>query len=150
MTIPDRFTDNLPSGGGASPAPRLVDRVIRAGLGLAIAAGAGWGLWRLAGGSVVAGVAGVRAGVATIAIWLAFETPGDPGGGWVGLVAIPGPVRLLGELALLGMAATTIWLGGSRAASETLLTVAGLQGFLSWERAAWLCGRRATVEQGKD
>ncbi len=96
----------------------------------------------------MASAAGLLAGIATIAFWLIFETPGDPGGGWLGQVAVPGPVRLTGELVLLGLAATAIWLGGSRAASETLLTVAGLHLFLSWERAAWLCGRRATGDQG--
>ena len=93
---------------------------------------------------------GLLAGIATIAVWLIFETPGDPGGGWLGQVAIPGPARLLGELGLLGLAATAIWLGGSRAASETLLTVAGLHLFLSWERApgSLVAGQR--LSQGTD
>ena len=150
MPTPDQTTHDAPPGIAASPSPRLIDRLIRAILGVTIAAGVAWGLWRLIGGGTVAGTAGLLAGVATIAVWLTFETPGDPGGGWFGRIAIPGPARLLGELALLGLAATAIWLGGSRAASETLLTVAGLHLFLSWERAAWLCGRRAPIVQGKD
>lgn len=147
MTIPDRTTDESSSDAVASP-PRLVDRLIRAALGLAISAGVAWGLGQLAGGGAAAVMAGLLAGVATIAVWLIFETPGDPGGGWLGQVAIPGPVRFLGELALLGLAAAIIWLGGSRAASETLLTVAGLHLFLSWERAVWLCGRRPSGKPG--
>lgn len=150
MTSPERTTDSEPPGAVAAPAPRLADRLIRAALGLAIAAGVAWGLWRLAGDSAAASVTGMLAGVATIAVWLIFETPGDPGGGWLGQVAVPGPVRLLGELVLLGLAAAAIWNGGSRAASETLLTVAGLHVFLSWERGAWLFCRRSTVEPGAE
>ena len=150
MTIPDRTTDDVTPLPSASPPSRLVDRLIRASLGVASAAGVAWGLWRLVGDGAVAGAVGLLAGIATIAVWLLVETPGDPGGGWLGRIAIPGPARLLGELMLLGLAATAIWLGGSRAAAETLLTVAGLQGLLSWERAAWLCGRRPSVDRGKD
>ncbi len=150
MTTPDQMTDEATSDFTAPPPHRLIDRLIRAFLGATVAAGVAWGLWRLLAGGAVASAVGLLAGIATIAVWLIFETPDDPGGGWLGLVAIPGPVRVLGELALLGLAATVIWLGGSRAASETLLTVAGLHLFLSWERAVWLLGRRATVDQGKD
>jgi hypothetical protein len=150
------MTDTAEEQGPAAPRPapppvsRVIDRLIRALLGLAVATGLAWGLWMLGGGGAGAGVMGSFAGVATIAVWLVFETPGDPGRGWFGRVAVPGLLRLVGELALLGLAATAIWLGGSRAASETLLTVAGLHIFLSWERVAWLCGRRGAVAQGKD
>jgi|SRR5215203_6085681 len=149
MTTPDQMTDEATSDFTAPPPHRLIDRLIRAFLGATIAVGVAWGLWRLLGGGAVASAVGLLAGIATIAVWLIFETPGDPGGGWLGQVSIPGPARLLGELALLGLAAAAIWLGGSRAASETLLTVAGLHLFLSWERAAWLSGRRARGDQGK-
>lgn len=147
MTTPNRTTDRQSLVSAAPPRSRLVDRLIRTLLGIAAAAGVAWGLWRLGGGGVSAGGAGLLAGVATIALWLIVETPGDPGRGWLGRVAVPGPARLAVELALLGLGATAIWLGGSRAASETLLTVAGLHLFLSWERVAWLCGRRATADR---
>jgi hypothetical protein len=149
MTSSRRNNDAATAPPAAPPPSRLIDRLIRAFLGLTVSAGLAWGLWRLGGSGVAAGAAGILAGVATIAVWLLVETPGDPGGGWLGRIAVPGPLRLLGELALLALAAAAIWLGGSRAASETLLTVAGLHLFLSWERVAWLIGRRTSADQGK-
>lgn len=132
------------------PRVRVVDRALRLALGLASGAGLAWGIWRFCDGSPGGLTAGVMVGVATIAAWLLCEPPDDPGRGWLGRVSIPRPARALGELAIIGTAAAAIWLGGSRAASETLLTVAGLHLFLSWERVAWLLGwrRRAVSHAG--
>jgi Protein of unknown function (DUF2568) len=71
-------------------------------------------------------------------VWTAFGTPNDPLRDSRPIVRIRGPVRLLLEFMVLGIAAFGIWIAGSRAASETLLTAAGLCYGVTWERLVWL------------
>jgi hypothetical protein len=71
-------------------------------------------------------------------VWTAFGTPNDPLRDSRAIVRIRGPVRLLLEFTVLGIAAFGIWTAGSRAASETLLTAVGVCYGVTWERLVWL------------
>ncbi len=131
----------------AAPYPAAIDTPVRYLLLVAIASGLGWGVWRLVSSGAAAPAAGFAVAFATLIIWLGLMTPGDPAQGRFGRIAVPGVARLAGELVVLGLAALAIWKAGSRAAAETLLTVAGLHYALTWERVAWLLGRDARTRR---
>lgn len=137
-----------------SPAPRpaRIDGAVRAILLVSIAGGLGWGIWRTLSGGSGGLVLGAAAAAATIVVWILVAAHGEPATSRLATWAVPGPLRLLIETGLIGLAAAAIWKGGSRAAAETLLTVAALHYALTWERVAWLLGRRRvqTVSEGDD
>lgn len=114
------------------------DAIVRAILVLAILSGIGLGGWSLAGGGLAGGALAALCVLAGAMVWLGLATPGDPGGWGSGWIAVPGPIRLLIEAIVIGIAATAIWLVVSRAAGETLLTVAGIVYLITWYRVAWL------------
>ena len=124
---------------GSSAAPRLtVLLVVRFLLELVLLAVLGvWG-WRLGDGGMAGGGLALLVPLIAAVLWGAFSVPGDPSRNPRALVAVPGVVRLALEWALFGLAAYGLWSTGSRAAAETLLTVAGLHYALSWERIVWL------------
>lgn len=74
-------------------------------------------------------------------LWGVFRAPGDASSG-AGVVAIPGPLRLLLELALFAAATWCL----AQAGAVTLAWVFGglvlLHYVLSWDRVAWLLGRQ--------
>lgn len=90
---------------------------------------AGWTIWRYPG-AIVAVIAGMT-------LWGVFGTPGDGVRG-APVINTPGPIRLLLEFALFGIAAYGLWVGWSRAASETFLTISVLHYAITWERQWWL------------
>lgn len=114
------------------------DAIVRAVLVLAILGGVGLGGWSLAGGGVAGGALAALCVLAAAIVWLGLATPGDPGGWGHGWIAVSGPIRLLIEAIVIGIAATAIWLVISRAASETLLTAVGVVYLITWDRIAWL------------
>jgi Protein of unknown function (DUF2568) len=71
-------------------------------------------------------------------VWTTLGVSSDPLGDSRPIVSIRGPIRLLLEFMVLGIAAFGIWTAGSRAAAETLLTAASLCYGVTWERLAWL------------
>jgi hypothetical protein len=72
------------------------------------------------------------------ALWLPFGVPEDPLRDSFPILRVNGSIRLLLELAILGVTAFGVWTAGSRAASETLLTAAVLCYGVTWERLVWL------------
>lgn len=99
------------------------------------------GLFRLGavlgdGGSGIA--LGVVLAAAGIAGWGVFNVPGDRSRSGKAPVAVPGPVRLIVELAVLGIGAVGWWLAGpvGFAWAYTIALVAHYA--LSWDRLAWL------------
>ncbi len=76
--------------------------------------------------------------LAAMALWVIFRTPGDESAGKDGMVATPGWLRLLLEIALFLVAAGGAWWAGSRIAAETLLTFAALHYLVTWKRVRWL------------
>ena len=79
----------------------------------------------------------VALALAAMALWGVFGTAGDGTRGDP-VVKTPGPIRLTLELTLFGLGALGFWLGWSRAASETFLTVSVLHYAITWERQWWL------------
>lgn len=73
-------------------------------------------------------------------VWGVFRVPGDSSSG-PGAVATPGPLRLLLELGLFGVATWCL----AQTGAVTLAWVFGglvlLHYVLSWDRVAWLLGR---------
>ncbi len=125
------------------PAPAAIELLVPIVLGLVLSVGLGWGVWRLAPGSAMGMVGGFVVALATLGAWLLIATPGDPVGSRFVVWLVPGPVRILGEITFFCVAAAVIWKAGSRAAAESLLTVAALHYALTWERIRWLL-RRST------
>lgn len=121
-----------------APSPPRLNLAYRFLLELGIlAALAYWG-WQL-GGRDLAGVGLAALFVAAAATaWGIFAVPDDPSRSRRAPVPVPGALRLVLELGLIGLAAYGVWAAGSRAAGETLLTAAGLHYALTWDRIAWL------------
>jgi hypothetical protein len=95
-----------------------------------------WG-WHVGDGGLLSGLLAVLFVAVPGAVWGLCRTPGDLPHGR-SRVPVPGPVRLLIEFAVLGLAVYGIWVSGSRAAGETLLTAGVIHYALLWERIRWL------------
>ncbi|MEZ4522609.1 MAG: YrdB family protein [Thermomicrobiales bacterium] len=109
---------------------------------IAISALAFWG-W--AWGGWVRWPLGIGIALAAMAVWAIFRTPGDGTSG-PGLVAIPGPVRLLLELAMFGLAVLALFNAHASPRAETVGTILGIAVVihyaLSWDRIIWLLKTR--------
>lgn len=114
---------------------------IRFALELATLAAYGWWGWRLGDGGFTGMVLAILLPVLGGSAWAVFRTPGDGAGR--ALMPVSGPVRLVIELALVGIAAYGVWTAGSRAAAETLLTAWGLHYAVTWEYVRWLWHQRS-------
>jgi hypothetical protein len=129
--INNRSGNRTPVASGYPPIPPI-HLVIRFLLELAMLAGvgmAGWAVWRYIGA--------ILAVAAAAALWGVFGTPGDGSRG-APVAETPGPLRLLLELTLFAAAGYGIWVGWSRAAAETFLTITVLHYAITWERQRWL------------
>jgi len=118
-----------------TPAVMLAARILLELFGLVGFGAWGWsigdgGLW----GGILAAVLVVVAAVA----WGVFRVRHDPPGKTNHPVIVPGPVRLAIELAFFALAAAGLWLGGSRAASETLMSCVVVLYVVTWDRQRWL------------
>ncbi len=96
-----------------------------------------WG-WSIGDGGVQGGLLAAFMVVAAAAVWGVFRVRHDPPGKTGHPVIVPGPVRLLVELGYFALAAAGLWLGGSRAASETLMTCVVVLYVVTWDRQRWL------------
>ena len=96
-----------------------------------------WG-WSLGNGGVPGAVAATGLMVVAAAVWGVFRVPNDPPGKRHPPVRVPGWLRLLIELSFYALAATGLWLGGWRAASETLMTAVVIIYLVMWDRQRWL------------
>ncbi|MGD6742208.1 DUF2568 domain-containing protein [Streptomyces sp. BH106] len=81
-------------------------------------------------------VAAVPALVAVL--WGVFATPDDASRSGDTVVATPGPLRLLLELAVFFGGAAALYAAGSRAAAITLAGVLVVYHLLAWDRVVWL------------
>ncbi len=104
---------------------------------LGLAAFAYWG-WAIGGGGIAGGVVATVFVIAAAAVWGVFRVRHDPPGKTDHPVIVPGPVRLAIEIAFFALAAAGLWLGGSRAASETLMTGVVVLYIVTWDRQRWL------------
>lgn len=96
-----------------------------------------WG-WSTADGGLPGGILAVVMVVAAAAIWGIFRVRHDPPGKTEQPVVVRGTVRFAIEIAFFGLAAAGFWLGGSRAASETLMTCVVVLYVVTWDRQRWL------------
>jgi hypothetical protein len=100
--------------------------------------GIAYGGWRLGDGGVT-GVALAAIGViAATAAWGALTVPDDPSRNPTPVIVVPGWLRLLVELTIFGLAAWSLWIFVSRAASETFLTGVGIMLLVGWDRVWWM------------
>jgi hypothetical protein len=96
-----------------------------------------WG-WSLGGGGVTGGLVATVLVLAAAATWGVFRVRDDPPGKTEHPVIVPGPVRFAIEIGFFALAAAGWWLGGSRAASETLMTCVVVVYVVTWDRQRWL------------
>lgn len=96
-----------------------------------------WG-WSIGNGGVSGALVAIVMIAIAAAVWGLFRVPNDPPGKLRPPVRVPGWLRLLIELAFYAVAATGLWLGGWRAASETLLTAVAIIYLVMWDRQRWL------------
>lgn len=127
----DETDDPPPTTPGVMLAARFLLEVFGlAGFGM-------WG-WSLGNGGIPGGVlAGIMV-IAAASAWGIFRVRHDPPGKTDHPVIVPGPVRLAIELGFFALAAAGLWLGGSRAASETLMTCVAVLYVVTWDRQRWL------------
>ncbi len=92
-----------------------------------------WG-WSIVNGGLTGGVIATLFVVAAAAVWGVFRVRHDPPGKTDHPVIVPGPVRFAIEIGFFGLAAAGLWLGGSRAASETLMTCVAVLYVVTWDR----------------
>lgn len=119
----------------STPAVMLAARFLLELFGLA---GFGvWG-WSIGGGGLRGGVLAAILVIAAAAVWGIFRVRHDPPSKTDHPVIVPGQVRLAIELGFFALAAAGFWLGGSRAASETLMTCVVVLYGVTWDRQRWL------------
>lgn len=71
-------------------------------------------------------------------LWGAFATPDDASRSGGTVIATPGPLRFLLELAVFFGAAAALYAAGSHALAVTLAGVLVVYHLLSWDRVLWL------------
>ncbi|HJP71707.1 MAG TPA: YrdB family protein [Candidatus Limnocylindria bacterium] len=71
-------------------------------------------------------------------VWAVFRVPGDGGDP---IVTVPGPVRLLIELGIMGTAVALLWSSGQATWAIVLLALVVLDYGLQYDRVARLLGR---------
>jgi Protein of unknown function (DUF2568) len=93
----------------------------------------GWIRWPLAAGCALA----------AMALWATFRTPDDHSSG-KGLIATPGPVRLVLELGMFGLAILALFNAHANNRAEWFGIGLGIavviHYVLSWDRVRWLLG----------
>jgi len=107
-----------------------------------------WG-WSIADGGIGGIVLGGLFFLIGAALWGTFAVPNDQARNPNPPIGVPGWLRLLIEIAVLGTAAYGIWVSGARWLSETLLTLSGVYYLFSYERTVWLLKQRKFRGPGK-
>lgn len=120
------------------PSTPIVILAVRFLLELFGLAGFAWWGWALGGGGLAGGALAAVLVIAAAAVWGIFRVRDDPPGKTDHPVIVPGPARLAIELGFFGLASAGWWLGGSRAAAETLLTAVVVLYVVTWDRQRWL------------
>jgi hypothetical protein len=98
-----------------------------------------WG-WHRASGAVRY-LPAIAMPLAAAVIWGTFRVPGDPSASGDAPVPVPGPVRLLMELALFGFAVWGLLSEGAVALGAILGALALLHYLTSYDRVRWLLSR---------
>jgi hypothetical protein len=131
VSVQAEVADPPPSTPGAMLAARfLLELFGLVGFGV-------WG-WSIVNGGLTGGVIATLFVIAAAAVWGVLRVRHDPPGKTDHPVIVPGPVRFAIEIGFFGLAAAGLWLGGSRAASETLMTCVAVLYVVTWDRQRWL------------
>lgn len=102
----------------------------------ALAAFGYWG-WKVAPGGM-RWIAVLALPILTAVLWTVFATPGDPSRNGDTVVATPGALRFLLELAILFGAAWALYNAGARTPALVLLVVLVIYHLTALDRVAWL------------
>ncbi|MEV0174119.1 YrdB family protein [Streptomyces sp. NPDC050803] len=78
--------------------------------------------------------------LAVAVLWGVFATPDDASRSGETVIATPGPLRLVLELAVFFGGAAAIYAAGFQASALTLAGVLVVYHLLSWDRVVWLLG----------
>lgn len=132
------MTRNEPATGPNDSSLNWLQALIRFALELSAIAGLAYAGWSLVDNTVVRWIAAIGLPLLGALIWAVFRAPNDHSAGKPPIVPVPGQIRLAIEVALFVVSAYGIWISGSRAAAETLLTFAALHYLLTWKRVRWL------------
>jgi hypothetical protein len=116
----------------------MVFLAVRFGLEVFGLVGFGFLGWWLGNAGIAGGILAGACVVLAGAVWGIFRVLHDPPGKTEQPVIVPGKVRLTIELGFFAIAAVGLWIGASRAASETLMTAVVLLYGITWDRQRWL------------
>lgn len=94
--------------------------------------------WHIGNGGFAGGVLASLLAIAAAALWGTFAVRDDPSRNPNPVIAVRGWIRLSIEFAIFGVAAWSLWVFVSRAASETFLTVLGIVTLVGWDRLWWM------------
>ena len=123
---------------GQPPAQPLVMLAVRFMLELIALGSLGWAGWRLGGGGATGVLLAAVFVLGAAVAWGALTVPDDPARNPTPVVIVPGWLRLAVEIAVFGLAAWSLWVFVSRAASETFLTALGIVTIVGWDRIWWM------------
>ena len=129
-----------------SPAPPrqpIVLGLVRFAMEILAFGGLFWWGWTIGDGGITGAVLAILFFLVAACLWGIFAVPNDPSRNPNPPVGVPGWLRLIIELGIFGVAACGIWLSGSRALAETLLTLVGITYILTYDRARWLLSQTA-------
>lgn len=127
---------------GAPPSQPMIMLAFRFMLELIAFGSIGWAGWRIGDGGITGGVFAAVAVLIAAAAWGSFSVPDDPTRNPTPVVAVPGWLRLGIEFLIFGLAAWSLWVYVSRAASETFLTALGIATLVDWDRTWWILRQR--------
>ncbi len=114
--------------------PFLLELVAFGGIGLAG--------WQIGDGGLPGGVLASTFVLASATLWGLFSVRDDPTRNPTPVIAVRGWMRLMIEFAIFGLAAWSVWVFASRAASETFLTALGIVTLVGWDRHWWMLRHR--------
>jgi hypothetical protein len=106
----------------------------------ALAALGFWG-WQYASGWWGQYALAISLPAAAAIVWGAFAVPNDPSRGGVGLVSVPGVVRILLELVLFSLAVWVLFDVGAVALGWGLGAAVAFHYVVSVDRLVWLIGK---------
>lgn len=120
------------------PSTPMVFLAARFALELFGLVGFGYLGWWVGNGGTVGWLLAVLFATVAAAVWGIFRVRNDPPGKTEQPVVVSGKVRFAIEFGFFAIAALGLWLGASRAASETLMTATILLYGITWDRQRWL------------
>ena len=123
---------------GEPPRQPMVMLAVRFLLEIIAVGSIGFAGWRIGDGEISGGILAALFVIIAATVWGTFSVPDDPTRNPKPVIAVPGWLRILVELTVFGVAAWSLWVFASRAASESFLTLLGIVTLVGWDRIWWL------------